>query len=275
MKTRPEGPGGRIGHFRGRQNVSMDHALCPSLEIDGPRATVTLRRPRLANRLELQDLEALGQHVTTLAGLQSIQVVVLRAEGPHFCSGFHIDAVPGVDAPALFEALCDRWEALPAVTLAVLQGGVWGGATDLALACDFRLGSANCQMAIPAARLGLHYYGGGMRRLVSRMGLGPAKRLLLAGQTLDAQSMWRANFLDEVLKDGADLERAAAAWVSEIGALAPLALRGMKRHLNQVAATQPDSEELAAAQRLCTDSADLREGVAAWQARRPPRFRGL
>ena len=168
---------------------------------------VTLRRPRLANRLELQDLEALGQHVTTLAGLQSIQVVVLRAEGPHFCSGFHIDAVPGVDAPALFEALCDRWEALPAVTLAVLQGGVWGGATDLALACDFRLGSANCQMAIPAARLGLHYYGGGMRRLVSRMGLGRREKAALGRATLDAQAMWRANFLDEVLKDGADLER--------------------------------------------------------------------
>ncbi|MBB5206246.1 enoyl-CoA hydratase/carnithine racemase [Inhella inkyongensis] len=253
----------------------MQHALSPALDIDGPVATVTLRRPALANRLELEDLQTLEAHAIALEAHQEVRVVVLQAQGPHFCSGFHIDAVPGVDAPALFEALCSRWESLPAITIAALQGGVWGGATDLALACDFRLGTPKCQMAIPAAQLGLHYYGGGMRRLVSRLGLGPAKRLLLAAQTLDAQAMLRTHFLDELLGDPAALEPRVQALVAEIRGLAPLALRGMKQALNRLAAGQLDLDELAAAQQRCAASADLKEGVAAWQARRSPCFQGI
>jgi enoyl-CoA hydratase len=203
-----------------------------------------------------------------------VRLVLLRGEGRHFCSGFHIDAVPGVDAPALFESLCQAWEQLPAVTLAVLHGGVWGGATDLALACDFRLGAQGTQMAIPAARLGLHYHAGGMQRLVSRLGPGPAKRLLLAGQTLTANDMHAVHYLDELHPSAAALEAAVDRWSKDITQLAPLALVGMKRHLNALIAGEMDPLALAADTAACAQSADLQEGVAAWQARRTPRFNG-
>lgn len=130
----------------------------PALEIDGPLARVTLRRPHVANRLELIDLQTLQAHLREVEATPSVRVLLLRAEGRHFCSGFNIDAVPGVDAGALFEALADAWEQARPVTVAALQGGVYGGATDLALACDFRLGVPQCEMFVPAARLGLHFY---------------------------------------------------------------------------------------------------------------------
>lgn len=252
----------------------MTVATTPSLQISGALATLTLQRPALANRLELADLAALEAHCETLAARPDVRVLVLQAEGPHFCSGFHIDAVPGVDAPALFERLCDRVEQLPQVSIAAIHGGIWGGATDLALACDFRLGTHQCQMAIPAARLGLHYYGGGMRRLVTRLGLGPAKRLLLGGESLDAAAMLVCHFLDDCLPDRTALRERVQAQAQTIAGLAPLALTGMKRHLNALANHQLDPAQLEADRQRCAASRDLQEGVQAWQARRPPEFTG-
>jgi enoyl-CoA hydratase/carnithine racemase len=129
-------------------------------------------------------------------------------------------------------------------------------------------------MAIPAARLGLHYHAGGMRRLVTRLGLGPAKRLLLAGQTLDADGMLAAHMLDELHPDEAALEAAVRGWQAAVTGLAPLAVAGMKRHLHALAHGHWDAAAHAEDAARCAASADLAEGVAAWQARRPPRFSG-
>lgn len=252
----------------------MTLATTPELQISGALATLTLRRPTLANRLELADLTALEHHCETLSASPGVRVLVLQAEGPHFCSGFHIDAVPGVDAPALFERLCDRVEQLPQVSIAAIHGGIWGGATDLALACDFRLGTLHCQMAIPAARLGLHYYGGGMHRLVSRLGLGPAKRLLLGGESFDSTAMLNCHFLDDCLPDRATLQARVQAQAHAIAGLAPLALSGMKHHLNALARHELDPVRLEVDRQRCAASTDLQEGVQAWQARRPPSFTG-
>ncbi|WP_374438439.1 enoyl-CoA hydratase/isomerase family protein [Inhella sp.] len=252
----------------------MQPSESPDLRVDGPLATITLRRPHQANRLELGDLATLEAHMQTLRGADEVRVVVLQAMGRHFCSGFHIDAVPGVDAPAIFERLCDAWESLPQITMAALHAGIWGGATDLALSSDIRFGTRRCVMAVPAARLGLHYHLGGMRRLVTRLGLGPAKRLLLGGQTLGAEEMSRIGFLDELVADEPALRELTAQRSQEVAALAPLALRGMKRHLNRIAADTLVLGELLADQQRCLQSSDLLEGLRAWAEKRPPCFEG-
>src|ERR687893_246892 len=82
--------------------------------------------------------------------------------------------------------MVDRLEAVRVPTIARLQGGVYGGATDLALACDFRIGHEGIEMVMPAGRLGVHYYASGLRRYVSRLGLNTAKRLFLTAERLDA-----------------------------------------------------------------------------------------
>ena len=205
-----------------------------------------------------------------------MRVLLLAAEGRHFCSGFNIGAGsrPGVDAGALFEQLADDWEAARPVTVARIQGGVYGGATDLALACDFRLGTAACQMFVPAATLGLHFYRGGMERYVTRLGLAWAKRVLLAGETLDGPTMLASGFLDRLLPDGEALNGATEALLAQLLAMAPLALLGMKKHLNAIARGQLDTAALRADLDRANASQDLAEGIAAWQAKRPPQFRG-
>lgn len=248
--------------------------LAPRLHMDQHLARITLRRPKVANRLEIQDLQTLEQHLAVVNDSPEVRVLLLQSEGKHFCSGFNIGAVPGVDAGALFERLTDAWENARPLTLASIQGGVYGGATDLALACDFRLGTRACEMFVPAARLGLHFYRGGMARYVNRLGLGVAKRILLACETLDAQAMKDCGFLDQLHDDTPALAAATEALAQSLCQLAPLALEGMKRHLNAIARHELDLTRLAEDLARAAASADLAEGVRAWQERRTPRFMG-
>lgn len=249
-------------------------AHSPRLQIDQHLARITLRRPKVANRLEIEDLQTLERQLDTVNAQTDVRVLLLEGEGRHFCSGFNIGAVPGVDAGALFERLTDAWENARPITIAAIQGGVYGGATDLALACDFRLGTRACEMFVPAARLGLHFYRGGMARYVNRLGLGMAKRILLACETLDAQAMLDCGFLDRLHDDEAQLQAQALELAQSLCALAPLALCGMKRHLNALARHELDCVQLADDIARAAASEDLVEGVRAWQERRPPSFQG-
>lgn len=254
----------------------------PRLAFPAPgRATITLARPAQLNRLHREDLHVLQAHCARLAADASLRVVVLQAEGRLFCAGFNLDELGSggsatADDPQLFERTVDALEALPVPTIARLHGGVYGGATDLALACDFRVGSADLQLRMPAARIGLHYYPGGLGRYVSRLGLAAAKRLFLLAETVDAATLAALGYLDRVVPTPGpqalddEVERLAQALLAG----APLALAGMKRSLNEIAGGKADAAVLAARVRRCADSADLREGLAALAAKRPPRFEG-
>ena len=256
----------------------------PLLERDGPgRATITLNRPRHANRLHREDLLALQAHFAELAADPLLRVVVLTGKDSdsgsvnHFCAGFNLqeleqECAAGAD-PQLFEHTVDALEALPVPTLARLNGGVFGGATDLALACDFRVGVQGMVLRMPAARLGLHYYPSGVQRYVSRLGLSATKRLFLLAETASAEELLYMGYLDKLVAPET-LDAAVQAFVTSLLAGAPLALAGMKLSLNEVARGGIDLPRLLGRVERCARSADLREGLAAVSERRRPRFSG-
>jgi enoyl-CoA hydratase/carnithine racemase len=248
--------------------------LPPLLGIDGSVARITLRRPRLANRLAAEDLDALRRFLDEVDANADVRVLVLAGEGRHFCSGFDLGALAAIDAGARFGKLADALEAVRPITIARLHGGVYGGAADLALACDFRLGTPAVEMFVPAARVGLHFYAGGLQRFVNRLGLATAKQVLLAGRTLDAPALLDCDFLDQLLPDAEALDAALDALTAQLLAMAPLALLPMKQHLNAIAAGRLDAERLAADILKARDSADLVEGQAAWAGKRPAKFKG-
>jgi enoyl-CoA hydratase len=248
----------------------------PRLTRDAPgRATITLNRPRHLNRLHREDLLALQAHIAELAADASLRVVVLTGSGRFFCAGFNLQELEEPSAaaadPQLFEHTVDALEALPVPTIARLNGGVFGGATDLALACDFRVGVAGMELRMPAARLGLHYYPSGLQRYVTRLGLAAAKRLFLLAETHGAEQLLAMGYLD-ALVPAAELDMAVEAIAQPLLQGAPLALRGMKQSLDDIARGQMDRIDARVA--VCAGSADLREGLAAWAARRNPRFEG-
>lgn len=250
----------------------------PELVVDGRIATITLRRAEVANRLELSDLDALREQIAQVDAMPGVLVLRLRGEGRHFCSGFDIGQVGGegggAQAGARFEALTEALERARPVTIAEIHGGVYGGATDLALACDFRLGGPAAEMQVPAARLGLLFYRGGLERYVSRLGLQVAKRVLLMAEKLKAEQMLACGFLDRLRDAGPALRDEVDALSDELSGMAPLALLGMKKHLNRIAAGTIDAAALARDIAQCDASQDLREGASAWQQKRAPRFDG-
>ena len=184
----------------------------PVVTLANGRATIRLNRPREHNRLEPDDLAVLRDTFTCIAGDPSIRVLVLTGTGKSFSSGYHIGALverhgansstsPKAqdDGNDNFETAVNALEALRVPTIAALQGSVYGGATDLALACDFRIGVTGMRMLMPAARLGIVYYPSGIERYVSRLGVAAAKRLFLTAEPIEAEEMRRIGYLDEIV----------------------------------------------------------------------------
>ena len=261
---------------------TRDPGTLPVLTIDGTRATIRLNRPDVLNRIEPQDIVALMRQFEEVQRDPGVHVMVLTGTGRAFSSGYHLGdmaarhgrpAAPAAEAPASsFEMLTNRLEDLDLPTICQLNGSVYGGSTDLALACDFRIGVAGMEMFMPAGRLGLHYYRGGMVRYVTRLGLAAAKKLFLTGQTIDAEEMLRIGYLDQVVTaDG--LDGAVDALATALAGQAPKTIRAMKRTLNELARNTLDPADAEARHRESLASDEHKDGVAAFAQKRKPVFR--
>jgi enoyl-CoA hydratase/carnithine racemase len=159
------------------------------------------------------------------------------------------------------------------VTIAAVQGGAYGGGTDLCLACDFRIGTPQSDMFMPATRLGLHFYAGGMSRYVTRLGLDQAKRLFLTAEKIQADEMLRIGFLTELVPQEM-LSARLDALSAQIAAMAPIPLFGVKAHLNRIARGELDLAAIEQAVLRSEQSRDLAEGARAWKEKRAPDFTG-
>lgn len=263
-----------------QDNVKAQASTPPVLTIAYGKALVRLNRPAEHNRLEPEDLTRLVEIFDAVAADPEARVLILTGTGKSFSSGYHIGALKetkesgaGDHDPDAFEKMVNRLEDLPIPTIAALNGGVYGGATDLALACDFRIGVEGMRMFMPAARLGIVYYESGLRRYVSRLGLNNAKRLFLTAAPVEADEMVRMGYLDSIVPAD-QLEATVDALASQMAANAPLALVATKTALNDVSRGTLDREAHARARARCAASEDHREGLRAWAEKRKPQFKG-
>lgn len=244
----------------------------PELEVDGAVASITLRRPDRANRLEPDDLATIARHIEAVNAMPEVLVLRLQSEGKYFCAGYDINRM-GKARSVNFEDVVNALEDARPVTMAVMQGSVYGGGTDFALACDFRIGVRGMEMFMPAARLGLHFYRRGLQRYLTRLGIDNAKRLFLTAETVKAERMLAMGFLTDLV-DAAELSATADRLCATIASMAPIAIVGMKKHLNRMARGALDADELASDIARAASSEDLKEGARAWAEKRPPRFTG-
>lgn len=255
----------------------MDHL--PLLQRHGAIASLSLRRPLQRNRLHDEDLFTLLRQFDEVEADRNIRVLVLKAETtgqprPVFCAGYNVnDFEAGSHDPRLFEQIPDRLERLRPVTVCALRGSVYGGATDLALACDLRVGLAGCEFQMPACALGLHYYPSGLRRFVSRLGAGLAQRAFLTAAPLPFEALHQAHVLT-ALHDADDFEAGLQTLLDSVARLAPLAAQACKQSLRELMAAQDDEATLRNREALTQASADFAEGRRAFAERRTAHFTG-
>lgn len=246
----------------------------PSLSVDGYSATIRLRSPEHSNRLGPVDLAAIRMHLDAVNSNTAIRVLRFEAEGKTFCSGYDISCFGAAYTPGAlyFGETIDLIEAARPITIAAIHGGIYGGGTDLCLACDFRIGTPQAEALMPAASLGLHLYPGALSRYVSRLGLNQAKRLFLMGERVRADEMLRIGFLTELI-DASRLESRLIEISERMAAMAPIPLLGMKAQLNRIARGDFDIRSIEEAVLLSEASEDFAEGLCAWKERRIPNFK--
>jgi len=254
-------------------------ASAPLLELHGARATIRLNRPKHLNRLQSEDLDILLKHFDHIEADTAVRVLVLTGTGRAFSAGYDLGSVAEraastseqPSAGSSFETVANRLEDLGIPTICRLNGGVYGGSTDLALACDFRIGVDTCEMFMPAARLGLHYYKSGISRYVSRLGVDNAKKLFLTAQKIDAAEMLRMGYLTATASQET-LDQEVDKLAGILAGNAPVAMRGMKRAINEFARGKLDEDAADRRHRDSLRGDEIKEGIKAFAEKRPPRF---
>jgi enoyl-CoA hydratase/carnithine racemase len=251
----------------------------PLLNIAGSVATLTLRRPSQRNSLNDDDLNTLLAHFDAINRNAAVQVVVVRADTAGqtqavFSAGYNVGGFDNDPmAPLFFEKIPEALERLRPVTICALNGSVYGGATDLVLACDFTVAQRGCTWRMPAAALGLHYYPSGLRRYVSRFGLQASKRAFLLGQSTPYEALEPLGIF-EALVEEQEFEGAVQNLVHLLCGMAPLALASTKKSLNEIAAGLYNEPALKERSRHSVFSRDFAEGRTAFAERRAPKFTG-
>jgi len=250
---------------------------------EGGVVTVTLNRPAKRNAVSLAMWQRLADIFVGLGRQDGARAVILTGAGGHFCAGADISEFAVVRADA---AMGEAYEEIansatralrdcPLPTIAAISGYAMGGGCGLALACDFRVGDASTQMGIPAARLGNVYGTLDCSLLLRQAGLANAKRVLYAGRAFSLAECRQMNLVDLVAEQGGALA-AARDFAADLSANAPLSITGAKLVLEALASGTADAraDEIAAFIARAMDSADYREGAAAFNGKRAPRFLG-
>ncbi|RYY47889.1 MAG: enoyl-CoA hydratase/isomerase family protein [Sphingomonadales bacterium] len=238
---------------------------------EGAIATITLNRPAVRNALPIAGWRALADAARGIAASDA-RVVLLQSDVPLiFSAGADIAefaTFAGLsDATDFREAMRGGIEAiaaLPMPSIAVIDGGCFGAAVALILACDLRVAGNGAQFAATPAKLGLGYPRQDVARLAAQIGKGNAARMLFTGEIVDAQDAEAMGLVELRWEDPAPLARAFA---DRIAANAPGAMRLLK-------ATLADADDPAhdAAFDACFGGPEFAEGHRAFRERRRPQY---
>jgi enoyl-CoA hydratase/carnithine racemase len=238
---------------------------------DGHVATITLNRPAARNALPIAGWHRLAEAAAGIAASDA-RVVILRSDVPVIFSAGADIAEFGTftgDMPTRFrEAMragIEAVAALPMPVIAVIDGGCFGAAIALVLACDLRVAGDGASFASTPAKLGIGYPREDVARLVAQIGKGNAARMLFTGEIVDAGDALAMGLVELRWEEPEPLARAFA---DRIAANAPGAMRLLKRTL-----AEPGDPGLDARFDACFAGPEFAEGRAAFAERRRPVFK--
>ena len=247
-------------------------------------ATLIFNNPERHNAVSLEMWQAVREALERFAADPAVRVLVLKgAGGKAFVSGADISKFETERSSAsdvgtyekVTEAAYAAVANFPKPSIALIQGYCVGGGANLAACCDLRICNEKARFAVPAARLGLGYGLGQVRRVVDLIGPAFAKEILLTARQFDAQEAVAMGLVNRVVPDG-EIEEYVANYARTIVGNAPLTLAALKRVVDEAVKDESkrDEELCARMVKACFDSADYREGRRAFMEKRKPNFTG-
>ena len=248
---------------------------------DGGIVTVTLSNPERLNALSLEMWARLGAAMRELDADDSLRCIVIRGAGEKaFAAGADIASFAteranskqakeyaGSIASMRLIAECRH----PIVAL--IQGACVGGGLLVASQCDLRICNESARFGVPVKNLGLVEAYDELEAMMNVVGRARALEILLEGRIWGAREAYEKGLVNRVVADQKVVEEAYATAL-HIAEGAPLDARWHKKCIRRLAQPQPLSAEERDESYACFDTADFREGVAAFLAKRKPRFEG-
>jgi enoyl-CoA hydratase len=245
----------------------MSSNTTANVNVDGSIATITITTPDGLNIMSGDAIKRLGDAVAKAAHDKSIRFTVIRAEGTVFIAGADIKEMSGFGPEEATRfgrdgsGVCDAIENLPSITIAALQGAALGGGCEIALACDFRIATANVKIGLPETILGLIPGWGGVPRAYRLLGAPMAKRLIFSGRPLSGDQAKDVGLVDDVVPDEATLEEAIRILQQSLIKGSPAAIALAKRAMRD----GRDVEAFAD----CFRNEESKEGMTAFVEKRP------
>ncbi|HEU5061049.1 MAG TPA: enoyl-CoA hydratase-related protein [Kofleriaceae bacterium] len=250
--------------------------------VDGAIATVTISREKQLNALSSAVLGELMEVAGLLEENRELRAVLLTGAGEKaFVAGADIGEMQAMPSDQA-ERLSSRGAAVGRliqksrlVWIAVVNGFALGGGCELAMCCDFIYASATARFGQPEVKLGVIPGFGGTQRLARRVGIGKAKELVMTGDMVGAEEALRIGLCEAVFPPGELMQKAREAAL-RIAANGPLAVAEAKRVIQK--GLDEDLDEALALETAAFaglfETADQREGMAAFVAKRPAAFKG-
>lgn len=254
----------------------MAEAVLLSDLSDPAIAVFTLNRPQKRNALSIELTEQLADAVAMVGDDRRRRVIVIRGNGPAFCAGLDLneagdESKSDRSANGLARAYLSIARS-PLVTIASAQGAAMGGGAGLIAACDLTVAADDLKIGFPEVHRGL--VAGLVTALLCRqLGEKDIRRIILLGQTLDAQSSLNLGLIQSIVPGGqladATMKLAAAACEG-----APGAITRTKRLLDDLAGRSLEADIMRALQDhlQARNSAEAKEGIAAFREKRKPRW---
>lgn len=249
------------------------------LMVEGSVAKVTLSNPAKFNAMSRAMWRELRQVFSRLQHDPGLRAVLVAGEGGHFCAGG--DIAEYTDFRFHPEALrdfheSDVWGGLSAMldcdltVVAQIEGNCMGAGVEIASCCDIRIAGQGARFGAPIAKLGFPMAPREAELVAREAGLATARQMLLEAAVLDAGTLATRGFLHSVVAD-VDVPAEALSRIQRITRLAPQAARLNKQTLRALAQGRTADSLLPTAYDYA-DSAEHREGIAAFLAKRAPHF---
>ena len=242
-------------------------------------AVLTLNRPEALNALSFAIIEEISAKLDKVAESGARVLLVTGAGDMAFCAGADIkelrnrDLVDQNRGAERGQAVFAKLETLPMPSVALINGYAFGGGLEIALACTFRLATANAKMGLPEIKLGLIPGYGGTQRLPRVIGEARALEMILTGRTVDAYEALRVGLVSQLVEG--DVIEAGLAFAKGFTHYSLPAL-GFARQAVMRASDTPIHEGLKIEADLSTlafQMSDAEEGMAAFEEKRKPEFR--